>query len=118
MDTNNADALLDQIDHFFVKVGFIHLSFSKEEYGWFLTATVYPKVKIPGGTWEWLADPTEKLRSVLQENIGEPVIFGSDSLGSEIRQEMSADLLRRIEEALKGDQTEFYVDDPEKSRPS
>jgi len=111
---NDLELFLKMIDTFTIDLGAIQLGAYENDAGkWHLSFTTFVPYKIGHREGDMLAFPSPELKSVLQKAVGKPVEFiDKHTLACDVAQ-IGPALIDRIGDALEGDQSVFWMADPE-----
>jgi len=107
---------MNELDDFVgtAQFGCIHLACCLNENGtWHLTFYLFVPYKTEKSQGEMPAKPTAKLRSVLEDVVGQPVEFSERHTLECVVPEVGPDLLRKLKRAVSGEQKHFWKPDPE-----
>jgi len=111
---NDLQTFLNQIQSFDAQFGVVHVAaWHETDEKWGLSFYLFVPFETKKCKGEMPAIPTEKLRSILQDVLGQPVDYTNNhTLGCEV-ETVSPDLLRRIEKAVAGNQRDYWEVDSE-----
>jgi len=107
-------SFLSQIQSFTAKFNTVNLAaWHETEEKWGLSFYLFIPFETQKCKGEMPAIPTEKLRSVLQDVLGQPVDYTNNHTLGCLVPEVSPDLLRKIRSAVNnGNQRDFWEVDP------
>jgi len=110
---NQLDTFLSLIQSFDAVFGVVHVAaWHETDEKWGLSVYLFVPFETRNCKGEMPATPTPKLKTVLEDVLGQPIDFTNNhTLGCEVP-EVSPDLLRRIEKAVAGNQRDYWEVDP------